>query len=226
MWPMENLSFCGKPHLRCQTSQMQCWKTKIFACKNIFSSKYIILSGLVTVYIQHNSYCLMCYTRSPSVEGEPNQAERQSIAVFVFPFHVSVVLLADNKGDGRNQTVDHAAHLYAALLWQFSLLFSAVWLHLGLMCTWKHHWKWALPLGCEFGTRNMNSPYSRVFHVTFLHSTQFHLFVLLCRFVPMTCWPRRNRSACCSEPSESAKASSRRSTRFLVSEKPTVKEFF
>lgn len=30
-------------------------------------------------------------------------------------------------------------------------------LHLGVVCTWKHHWKWALPLGCEFRTRTKNS---------------------------------------------------------------------
>lgn len=53
------VSFSGKPHLRCQTTQTQCWKMKILeGGRCIFRNKWIILSCLVTCYILYNSWDL------------------------------------------------------------------------------------------------------------------------------------------------------------------------
>lgn len=53
------VSFSGKPHLRCQTTQTQCWKMKILeGGRCIFRNKWIISSCLVTCYILYNIWDL------------------------------------------------------------------------------------------------------------------------------------------------------------------------
>lgn len=72
------VSFSGKPHLRCQTTQTQCWKMKILeGGRCIFRNKWTIVSCLVTCYILYNSWDLRLLSHvlylSSTHWGSPSQ---------------------------------------------------------------------------------------------------------------------------------------------------------
>lgn len=127
------VSFSGKPHLRCQTTQTQCWKMKILeGGRCIFRNKWIISSCLVTCYILYNSWDLrllshVLYLSSTHWRrakwGSPSQCwltcQPSSVALSVQP-------LTESKGACRNQSVEHAAPWLAALSWQPSLIFPSL----------------------------------------------------------------------------------------------------
>lgn len=235
---MENPSFRGKPHLRCQTAHKCNVERQNYRCvRTFFTSKYIIFCQAWSLFMYRPTAAVWCAVPDLLLLVE-TQIIRH-ICVLACPswwFCWFSCWLTTEMMSGINLLItlriDWQTCCLTASHWLAALpLFSVLY---GVAFRPSAHLK--APLEMRFATGLWNWNQEQEFTICFCKPKPLvvtvwccltHIsrrFVLLCRFVLMMCWPRRNRSACCSEPSESAKASSRRSIRFLVSEKWTEKE--